>query len=91
MIYITAVHMSPQNGTEHSHIAELKWWAPSTGDTGALTRATIVDWINKGGDAQVQDSSGDVQVGVVDANPPYVRTCRPELDQQSPELAPLLS
>ena len=36
----------------------------------------MVDWIqNKKGDARVRDNQGhDVQVGVVSANPPYIRT-----------------
>ena len=74
MVYIYAVHMS--GGTQHEHIASVKWENPSTGETGQSTREAMVDWIqNKGGDARVRDNVGhDVAVGVVDATPPYIRT-----------------
>ncbi len=75
MVYITEVHMSG-GGSAHEHIADVRWRNPESGDTGESSRETMVDWIqNKGGEARVRDDSGDdVQVGVVDANPPFIRT-----------------
>ena len=72
MIYITAIRLS--GGTNHQHITDLRWRNPGSGENGESTRATIVDWINKGGDARVQGTYGDVQVVVVPANPPHLRT-----------------
>ncbi len=73
MIYITAIHLS--GGTRNEHITEVRWSNPGSGETGTSSRETMVDWIrNKGGDARVKGTYGDVKVGVVDANPPYLRT-----------------
>jgi len=72
MVYITHVHM--QGGTNHEHIAEVRWHDPGTRENGQSSRSAMVDWITKGGDARVQDNRGDVQVKVVRANPPYLRT-----------------
>lgn len=74
MVYITAIHMT--GGSGHEHIASVRWKDPADQATDHSTRSTMVDWIqNKGGDARVKDGSGhDVQVGVVDGRPPYIRT-----------------
>jgi len=74
MVYITAVHMT--GGSGHEHIAAVRWTNPADNSTGENTRASMVDWItNKNGDARVRDNAGhDVHVGVVQANPPYLRT-----------------
>ncbi len=73
MVYITAVHM--EGGDNHEHIARVRWRNPADGQTGESSRAEMVDWIrNKHGDARVNDGQNEVQVGVVDANPPYLRT-----------------
>lgn len=75
MIYITEVHMSA-GGTGHEHIAEVRWRNPQTEASGASTREVMVNWIkNESGDARVQDAAGEeARVGVVEANPPYIRT-----------------
>lgn len=75
MVYVTEVHMSA-GGSQHEHIAEVRWRNPETDASGASTREAMVDWIkNKGGDARVRDNAGnEATVGVVDANPPYIRT-----------------
>jgi hypothetical protein len=74
MVNVTAVHMT--GGTRHEHIATVQWTNPDTGVTGESTRETMVDWIrNKHGVAHVHGSDGSVsRVGVVNANPPYIRT-----------------
>lgn len=72
MVYITAVHM--ENGNEHEHIASVRWRNPTDAQTGQNTRQEMVDWIRKGGVGKVKDGNADVDVGVVDANPPYIRT-----------------
>jgi catechol-2,3-dioxygenase len=72
MRYIIAVHMS--GGTSHEHIAEVQWRDPGLGQEGKSSRATMVAWIDAGGDARVKDNRGEVQVKVVRATPPYLRT-----------------
>jgi hypothetical protein len=75
MVYIFAVHMGP-NGSSHEHIASVKWKNPDNGKTGESTREVMVDWIaNKGGAAYVCGGNCHMaRVGVVQGNPPYVRT-----------------
>jgi hypothetical protein len=79
VIYITEVHMNDHEpGTEHSHIGRLRWRNEQTGENGESTREELIDWIrNRGIDIHVKDNQGnDVPVGVVNANPPYLRTHR---------------
>lgn len=73
MIKIYGIHL--EGGTRHEHIAAVRWVEPATGKTGENTRAEMVDWINKGGEAFVEAPDGTrAWVGVVQANPPYLRT-----------------
>lgn len=73
-VFITAVHMEPTYGSGHEHIASVRWENPDTNATGQSTREDMVEFINGDGQAWVADGQGSVQVGVVDANPPYLRT-----------------
>jgi len=75
MIYITAVHMEP-SGRHHGHIASMKWEMQSSPETGESTVEEMVEWIGaKEGFAHVRDGAGnDVEVRVVHAEPPYLRT-----------------
>jgi hypothetical protein len=73
MVYVTAIHL--EGGSGHEHIASVRWRNPADAKTGQSTKADMVDWIkNKNGDARVTDGTNTVQVGVVDASPPYIRT-----------------
>lgn len=69
--YITHIRMSPPNSTDHQHISEVRWSQP--GEMENCTRAAMVNFINKG-NATFVKGSPDAQVGVVSANPPYLRT-----------------
>jgi hypothetical protein len=64
------------DGEEHEHIGSVRWRNPTTGATGESTRAEMVDWIkNRHGDARVRDTHGnEARVGVVNDDPPYIRT-----------------
>lgn len=73
MIYITAIHMTPP-GTRHEHIAEVRWQNSMTGATGETTREGAVDYLNGGDRMQVKTSTGAIEVVVVNASPPYIRT-----------------
>ena len=73
MVYIYAVHMS--GGTQHEHIASVRWKNPDNGKTGQNTRAEMVKWIKDGGDAYACGGGGHMaRVKVVNGNPPYIRT-----------------
>ena len=73
MVYVTAIHQA--GGSGHEHITSVQWRDPATSNTGENTKSEMVDWIkNKNGDARVTDGTNTVQVGVVDASPPYIRT-----------------
>jgi Protein of unknown function (DUF3892) len=73
MVYVTAIHLA--GGSGHEHISDVQWRNPADGNTGQSSKATMVDWIkNKAGDARVTDGTNEVQVGVVEGTPPYIRT-----------------
>jgi hypothetical protein len=73
MVYIVAVHLT--GGTRHEHIAAVRWKNPATNASGENTREQMVTWIrDEKGDARVTDGRTEVSVGVVDANPPHIRT-----------------
>lgn len=72
MVYVEAIHLV--GGERHEHIATVRWRNPATNQTGQTARAGMVDWIRKGGDARVTDGTRTVQIAVVNATPPYIRT-----------------
>lgn len=73
MVYVTAIHQ--EGGSGHEHITSVKWRNPADSNTGQSSKAEMVDWIkNKNGDARVTDGTNTVQVRVVEASPPYIRT-----------------
>jgi uncharacterized protein DUF3892 len=72
MVYVEAIHLV--GGERHEHIAAVRWRNPATNQTGTTERSGMVDWIRKGGDARVTDGNRTIQIGVVNANPPYIRT-----------------
>ena len=69
--YITHIRMSPPNSNEHQHISEVQWSQP--GATGECSRSGMVEFINKENVVFVHGAQ-DVQVGVVNATLPYLRT-----------------
>ena len=70
MVYIIAVHL--ENGEEHEHITKVNWQGGSNSNT--CSRADMIGWLNKGNRAFVTDNVRTVEVGVVQASPPYLRT-----------------
>ncbi len=72
MVFITGVHMA--GGTSHEHIDELRWLDCSNSTSKTFSTSSCVDWLRKGHKAHVADANGAVEVQVVNANPPYVRT-----------------
>jgi len=76
MVQITYVHM--EGGNSHEHVAKVKWYNPSTGKTGESTRSEMVQFLSadKGNRAYVCDGWEIVDIQVVNANPPYIRTVK---------------
>jgi len=72
-VYITQIHLV--DGFQHEHIARVRWQdTQNSTQTGEASRQEMVDWINGGGQAYVSQGGHTVAVGVVNANPPYIRT-----------------
>lgn len=61
-------------GTGHEHIEGYAWENTADGKSGKSTKPVMVDWINRNGPAKVRDLGSNVDVLVVNANPPYLRT-----------------
>jgi hypothetical protein len=73
MIEITSVNLT--GGEDHEHIANVRRLTPETGNTGASSREAVVEWLRKpGARAVVRDGSTEVEVRMVDAATPYLRT-----------------
>lgn len=72
MVYVTAVHI--EGAARHEHITSVKWRNPTSGATGQSSREQMVEWIGAGNQAYVSDGVRTVEVRVVDARPPYIRT-----------------
>lgn len=73
MIYVTHIRLS--GGSRHEHISEVKWINPSTNNIGISTREGMVTWLRQPGTvAKVQGGGRTVDVRVVEATPPYIRT-----------------
>jgi len=72
MVRVTAVHL--EGGHRREHIASVQWVNPQRNDHGQSTRAEMVTWLRQPGSAIVSDTNRTVDVGVVDATPPCIRT-----------------
>lgn len=74
MIYIYAVHMT--GGAGHEHISSVRWRNPDNGNAGESSRTEMVQWVrNPSNPTYVCGGDGHMaRVGVVQANPPYIRT-----------------
>ncbi|WNG39633.1 DUF3892 domain-containing protein [Archangium violaceum] len=73
MLYITAIRLS-SGGCQHEHITDVRWQESGSLTTGQNSRAEMVAWIDKGGEARVKDGASSVLVEVVRTNPPHLRT-----------------
>lgn len=72
-VYIT--HRRMAGGAGHEHIASVRWRdTVNASNTGESTRADMVVWIQTGHKAYVASNPSAVPVGVVEAQPPYLRT-----------------
>jgi hypothetical protein len=72
VVYITQVRLV--GGATHAHISQVFWINPVDNKTGVSTRDEMVTFLRGGGQAFVSDGVRSVAVGVVEAQPPYIRT-----------------
>jgi Protein of unknown function (DUF3892) len=78
VVEVTAVHMV--GGEGHEHIGEVRWINPKNQETGQSTREAMVAFLRKAGNrAYVTEGQRKVEIGVVDADPPYIRTYADEV------------
>jgi hypothetical protein len=91
MVEITSVHLV--DGEGHEHIGSVRRKNPETEETGESTRQTMVEWIrDQGRRAYVNDGTRAVEVGVVNATTPCIRThAERGLDGQPSNTPPLLA
>ena len=73
MVFITHIRMS-QGGHLHEHITDVRWRDYNKGQSNDCTKQQMVEWLRQGNRAYVTDGVRTVEVGVVNANPPYLRT-----------------
>jgi hypothetical protein len=71
-VYITAIN--PASVQQHEHIAGVRWLDSSISTSNTMTRAQAVDWLQKGSKLVVAGETGPVEVRIVNADPPYIRT-----------------
>lgn len=72
MLYITHIRMNGGDGVKH--ITHVRWEQPSKGWSNASPRPDIVTYIRNGVRVGVRAKGCDLEVVVVDANPPFIRT-----------------
>ena len=73
MHYITAIRTTTP-GSRIEHITDVMWLNDGQGKSGTTTRAGAVKFIRDGNRMQVAGPDSPVEVEVVDASPPYIRT-----------------
>jgi Protein of unknown function (DUF3892) len=72
-LYLTELHM--REGSGHEHVATMRWRNPSGGKCGSSTVKEMVRWLEDGSvRAFVRYGERDVQVGVVEQTPPFLRS-----------------
>ena len=75
MVFITHIRLSPPSSSRHEHITDVRWRNPDTAKVGDSTVGQMVDWLRKPENvAKVTDGTRTVDVGVVEAKPPFIRT-----------------
>jgi hypothetical protein len=71
-VYITAV--SPGTADDHGAIAKVKWLNSADSTSSNMTTQQAVEWIRGGNELSVAGPGGAVEVRVVNATPPHLRT-----------------
>lgn len=73
MVFITAIHLA--GGTGHEHIERVRWLNCDDSKSNVMTVAQAVDLLRRSSTRLYVATSGDpVDVGLVEASPPYIRS-----------------
>jgi hypothetical protein len=73
-VFVTAI--SPAGSSQHEHIASVRWLDCGNSTAGTMSTSGAVAWLNKGNSLFVADEEGSVEVHVVNAATPYLRTVK---------------
>ncbi len=71
-VYVTAI--SSRTARQHEHIVGIRWLDSASSTSNTMPKADAVEWLRKGNKMYVAGETGPVEVRVVDATPPYLRT-----------------
>jgi|HubBroStandDraft_4_1064222.scaffolds.fasta_scaffold580420_2 hypothetical protein len=71
-VYVTAI--TPGLAQQHAHIVGIRWLDAGNSTSNTMTTTQAVDWLNRGNKLYVAGETGAVEVRVVTAIPPYLRT-----------------
>ncbi len=71
-VYVTAV--SPASAGTHEAIQSIRWLDSAKSTSKTMSKQQAVDWLDEGNQMYVAGETGAVEVRVVRANPPYLRT-----------------
>lgn len=73
-VYVTAV--SPTSANQHAAVASIRWLDSANSTSKVMSKRVAVSWLNEGNKLWVAAEDGPVEVRVVNADPPYLRTVR---------------
>jgi Protein of unknown function (DUF3892) len=73
VVQVTHIRLQ-SNSSGHEHIIEVRWYSPADGQMGSNSVASMVKFIREKNRAYVCDGRCIVEVGVVNATPPHIRT-----------------
>ncbi len=71
-VYVTAI--TPASAQQHPHIAGVRWLDSDKSISKTMSTAEAIDSLLKQNKLNVAGDNGAVEVRVVNATPPYVRT-----------------
>jgi hypothetical protein len=71
-VYVTAI--TPASAQQHPHLGGIRWLDSSNSTSNTMTTGQAVDWLHRGHKLYVAGEGGAVEVKVVAAVPPYLRS-----------------
>jgi hypothetical protein len=73
-VYATAVR--PASAGSHQAITHIRWLDSRNSTSNTMSKSQAVEWVNDGHKLWVAGKDGPIEVRVVSATPPYLRTVR---------------
>jgi hypothetical protein len=71
-VYVTAI--TPASTQQHAHIAGIRWLDAGNSTSKTMSTAEAIDWLRRGNRLLVAGETGAIDVRIVEATPPYLRT-----------------